>query len=210
MKNYLGLLLFVIFVSNNTAIAQESKVNISATAGITWRSPAMHIFHFRGIHRNNFQSSYDNERNIQGFSVNPGLRVNYKKIGFEYYPNLRYDVVNQDLTDPQITDNFIKEFIVDHNFNFFVRRKVDYGAGFSIVNTGKTISYVINNNQFSHNIQFHTINAFVAVPIKKVLDLEIKVHFIPNGFHGHHSARTLLYTLRAYREFDSIFRKKKS
>uniref|UniRef100_UPI004049DF97 hypothetical protein n=1 Tax=Fulvivirga sp. TaxID=1931237 RepID=UPI004049DF97 len=210
MLNKKILILILTVFSVNLAVAQESKVNFSATAGITWRSPAMAIFNFNGVHRSDFQSPYVDERNIQGFGLNLGIRAKYKKVGFEYYPSFRYDVISNNWETPNIYDDYIKEFIVDHNFSFFVKRKLTYGLGATIVNTGKNIDGIVNGVPKTLNIQFFTINGSVAVPVKSIMDLEFRVHYLPVGYSSYDSANTLLYTVRAYREFDSIFRKKKS
>jgi hypothetical protein len=84
------------------------------------------------------------------------VKLNIKSIAVEYYPSLRYDYTHH-ISDPKdkklinvingdsvFTNNNpieVKEFIVDHNFNFYFSKKVKYGFGLSIINTGKGFYY---------------------------------------------------------------------
>lgn len=185
-------------------MGQKNAIQIYPTAGITWRSTAMNFFNFKAVIPADPTIPYDYERNVQGFSLNPGLQLNSKFIGFEYYSNLRYDVVHGVIG---VENKRVKEFIVDHNFNLIFKRKIDFGFGLTIINAGKGYEFV-NPIPRYHNIEFKTYNIFVVVPIKKVINLEIKALYIPNNFPENPDEQYIMYSLRAYYKFDFLNKKK--
>ena len=185
-------------------IGQEKAIRIYPTAGINWRIAVMNVFNFKAIIPADPTKPFPYERNVQGFGISPGLQIRSGIIGFEYYPNLRYDVVYSRI---ESENDYIKEFIVDHNFNLILKRKVDFGFGMTIVNAGKGYEFV-NPIPRYHNIEYKTYNVFVTVPIKKVINLEIKALYIPKDFPFNPNEQYVMYSLRAYYKFDFLNRKK--
>lgn len=191
---------FPIIFSSTVASAQNRLFKFSPTAGITWRSTVMNFFNFNGVIPDDFTKPYDYERNVQGFSLNPGIQIEYKNIGFEYYANLRYDVVYFKFGS---NEEYEKDFLLDHNFNIFINSKIQYGIGLSIINSGKGYEFVNPIPRF-HNIEFKTYNAFLTVPIKKILYLEIKALYIPKDFPENPEEKYIMYSLRVYYKFDFL------
>ncbi|HBH25029.1 MAG TPA: hypothetical protein DDY13_16615 [Cytophagales bacterium] len=186
------------------SIGQEKAIKIYPTAGITWRSTAMNFFNFKAVIPADPTKPYSYEKNVQGFSINPGLQIRTRNIGFEYYSNLRYDVIYSRLESENV---YVKEFIVDHNFNLVFKRKIDFGVGLTFVNAGKGYEFV-NPVPRYHNIEFKTYNAFVTIPIKKVINLEIKALYIPEDFPENPNEQYIMYSLRAYYKFDFLNKRK--
>ena len=184
----------------NESLGQSNTIKFYPTAGITWRSTAMNFFNFKGVIPADPTIPYDYERNVQGLSMNPGIQIRSGFIGFEYYSNLRYDVVHGVIG---VENQRVKEFIIDHNFNLIFERKIDFGLGISIVNSGKGFEF-INPVPRYHNIEFKTYNAFVTVPIKKILYLEIKALYIPKDFPENPKGNYIMYSLRVYYKFDFL------
>lgn len=193
---------FYILINISSALSQESEkpLNFYPTAGITWRSTAMNFFNLKGIWPADPTIPYSYERNVQGLALNIGLQARMKYVGFEYYPGLRYDAVHGTIG---VENKYVKEFLIDHNFNFFVGRKITYGIGISIVNDNKVYSFV-NPILRYHNIEFKTYNFFVTVPIKKVINLEIKALYVPTGFPYNPKEKYIMYSLRVYYKFNFL------
>jgi len=180
---------------------KEPKFTLYATAGVSWRSTAMNFFNFRAVPQNPF-IPYDYERNIQGVSVTPGLLVSNGRIGIEYYLNLRYDVTHTERAFPfPCPSRRVKEFIVDQNVNlvFNRNRKVDWGLGLSVVNTGKGFAFEnpIGVQRY-HNIQFTSYNAFAVFPLRDQLFLELRALLVPHGFPDSPGAVVITYSARAF------------
>lgn len=197
---------FPIILSPIVASAQNRLFKLSPTAGITWRSTVMNFFNFNGVVPDDFTKPYSSEKNVQGFSLNPGIQIEYKIVGFEYYANLRYDVVYFKFGS---NEEYEKDFLLDHNFNIYINKKIQYGIGLSIINSGKGYEFV-NPIPRYHNIEFKTYNAFVTVPIKKILNLEIKALYIPKDFPENPNEKYIMYSLRVYYKFNFLNKAKKT
>jgi hypothetical protein len=178
----------------------REALTIYPTAGISWRSPAVPLLHLNGILPADPTIPYPAEKNIQGFSLNPGLQLIKKSIGIEYSPNLRYDIVSSVLWQDNV---YNKEFIVDHNFNLLLCRKKIYSLGYSIINAGKGFEFV-NPNLRYHNIEFRSFNLAVTFPIKEIFNLEIKTMYSSRGFPDNPEKEVLMFTLRAYYRFNFL------
>jgi hypothetical protein len=200
-----GIGLICILLYPFKTFGQARTIKIYPTAGITWRSTAMNFFNFNAVIPADPTIPYDYERNVQGFSINPGLQIEVFNIGFEYYPNLRYDVVHGVIG---VENERIREFIIDHNFNLILKRKIDFGIGLTIVNAGKGYEFV-NPIPRYHNIEFKTYNTFVTIPVKKVINLEIKALYIPKDFPVNPNEQYIMYGLRVYYKFDFLNKKVK-
>jgi hypothetical protein len=201
--NFLTGIVLILFCSAQ-AFGQEKLIQVYPTAGISWRSTAMNFFNFKAIIREDPTKPYHYEKNVQGFSLNPGILIKAKTIGVEYYSNLRYDVISGTIGQE---NKFIKEFIIDHNFNLIISRKIDFGLGLTIVNAGEGYAFV-NPIPRYHNIEFKTYNLFVTVPVKKLIQLEIKALYIPKDFPENREEKYLMYSLRVYYKFNFLNKQK--
>lgn len=101
--------------------------------------------------------------------------------------------------EPGLEDTYVKGFIVDHNFNLTLRRKINYGVGISVVNfrTGFSFENPIGVQRYQ-SIEFNTYNAFVTFPYKKILFIELKALYVPNGFPENPYEQYIMYSLRVY------------
>jgi hypothetical protein len=196
-KPFRAVLIGLISIFSFKSFGQDSGVTIVPTAGITWRSTAMNFFNFKAVIPYDPTNPYHYEKNVQGFSLNPGLQFKAKSVGIEYFSNLRYDVVHYILGS---NNQYKKEFIIDHNFNLILKKKFDFGFGLTIVNAGKGYRFV-NPIPRYHHIEFKTYNFFVTLPIKKVMNLEIKALYVPKNFPENPKERYMMYSLRAYYTF---------
>ena len=202
-SNILVVLLPVVFgFSSIKSLGQAKLIKLYPTAGITWRSTAVSSIHLYSSYRT---SPYDYERNVQGFSLNPGIQLEFRKVGFEYYTNLRYDVVH---SKTGALNDYVKDFLLDHNINLFYHHKIQYGLGMSIVNSGKGFEFVYRRVPKYHNIEFKTYNIFVTIPVKKIVFLEIKALYVPKDFPENQEAEYLMFSLRAYYKFDFLNKRK--
>ena len=200
-SNIFAILLLVFFsFSSNKSVGQAKAIELYPTAGITWRSTATSFFNFKGIMPSDPTIPYDYERNVQGLSMNPGIQIRSGFIGIEYYSNLRYDVVSGVIG---VENERIKDFLIDHNFNLIFARKIDFGLGLSIVNSGKGFEFV-NPIPRYHNIEFKSYNAFVTIPVKKIFNLEIKALYIPKDFPENPEQKCIMFSLRIYYKFDFL------
>jgi len=215
----------LILIISSDLGAQDKIIEFYPTAGITWRSTAMNFFNFGAVIPDDYTRPYDYERNVQGVSLNIGLQVQFlDHLTLEYYPNLRYDVLYVEF-DPAgkefirlingdslfFNDKviYIKDFIIDHNWNLSYKKKLTYGVGISIVNANKVYTfYNPPTLKRYHNIEFKTYNAFIVIPIKKILNLEIKAMYIPRDFPENPNEEYMMYSLRLYYKFDFLKKKK--
>jgi|LNFM01.2.fsa_nt_gb hypothetical protein len=193
---YFTLLYFFMGLLSTTGFSQERQIRVYPTIGVSWRSTAMNFFNFKAVIRADPTVPYNYERNVQGFSINTGVSIQSQNFEFEYYPNWRYDVINSVLG---LDDTYVKGFIVDHNFNFTLRRKINYGVGISVVNfrTGFSFENPIGVQRYQ-SIEFNTYNAFVTFPYKKILFIELKALYVPNGFPENPYEQYIMYSLRVY------------
>lgn len=198
----------------------DSQSKWQPTIGVTWRSTAMNFFDFGPIIPMDWNMKYTYEKNVQGFSLNPGVQYQLSRTLFlEYYPNLRYDVTHSvwskkhdvfqfvsDEGDSLFINNnpsYSKSFLIDHNFNIIRRKgKLALGMGMTIVNAGKTINYPIAHrypaNRRIQNIEFRTLNGFVVIPVKKIYNLELKAMYIPRDFPKNIYEQYMMYSIRVY------------
>lgn len=174
---------------------------ISPTIGITARSTIMNFFNFKSIVKSDWTIPYQYEKNIQGLGFNMGIQLNFNVFGAEYYSSLRYDHTHFDFdrsgTNTEVIH--VKEFIVDHNLNFYlINNKVSYGLGISIVNTGEGFHFEnpLNVHRFQ-SIEFKTYNCFIVFPIK-FIQVEFKASYIPNGMAYNTNEDYLSYSLRLF------------
>ena len=137
-----------------------------------------------------------------------GLAVSNRHFEFEYFLNLRYDVVHYSISKENEPN---REFILDHNINFAFKGRVAYGIGFSIINSGKGFWYYNNATNpipIYHNIEFKTVNAFLTVPAFKILKLEIKALYMPNGYPYNRNGKYIMYSMRLYYKFNFLRKRK--
>ncbi|MEO1052365.1 MAG: hypothetical protein AAFX87_17155 [Bacteroidota bacterium] len=205
MKRLIVFLLIINCLFINEVFGQseepQSKIELFPTIGITWRSPATQFFDFSGVFPEEMNSLYDDERNTQGLALNTGLLIRYnEKFEFEYYPGWRYDVVQR---EPGVLNSRIRQFIVDHNWNIQYKKKLGVGIGFSIINTGKGYfnDLELHGNQEFRSIQFESFNFFVDIPIKKVIDFEVKVQYVRRDFPANRTLDVTMLNLRVYYRF---------
>jgi len=199
------LSLMMVGLCTNEVTAQKHK--IFPTAGITWRSTAISLFN---SHLSNIDSTfrpYLSERNVQGFSLNIGLQYQLanSSITLEYYPNLRYDVTHVRL-DAKHNHPIVKRFLIDHNINLMRQfwGKV-IGIGLTVVNSGASYDYQARSSIIkTHDIEFKTYNAFVAFPLKKIFNLELKALYIPRGFPVGVTRKYMMFSIRVYYKFDFL------
>ncbi len=176
--------------------SQKQRVSVYPTVGLTWRSTAMNFFNFKAVNPADPTVPYPYERNVQGLSLNTGVFVKTSSFGFEYYLNLRYDVTHNDL---KIEDTYYKEFITDHNFNFILQKKIDYGIGISIVNFNKGFEFENPVGVMRYqDIQFNSYNFLVILPLKKKFYLELKALYIPHGFPENPNEKYMMYSIRFF------------
>lgn len=196
----------LIFGTTLNLVAQEKAIKVYPTIGITWRSTATGLLNLSGVWDYDPKVPYDYERNVQGFSINPGIQMELSSlpIGIEYYPNLRYDVVSFNFFP---VDTYNKQFLIDHNFNLYVKRKVTGGVGFSIVNSGAGFDYVNPTPEY-FEIEFRTYNVFIVLPIKKIVNLEVKALYIPVDFPANPHGEHIMFSLRLYYKFQFLDRAK--
>jgi hypothetical protein len=191
LATFLSMLLTFV---NFDCISQDARWNL--TSGLTWRSTVMNFFNLKGLWPSDFTVPYSYERNVQGFSLNLGVKYETSKYSLEYYPNFRYDVTHRNL---KIENDHFKSFIIDHNINFLIRRKISYGLGMSIINYNKGFEFEnpVGVHRYK-NIEFSTINCLMVIPMKKRVFLELKALFIPKGFPLDEEEKYVTYSMRAY------------
>lgn len=198
------ILSFMFYFGASKGMAQNSQLTINPTLGISWRSTAMNFFNFRAVEYEDYTLMYNYEKNVQGLALNPGMQVNLFPFGFEYNARLRHDYIhgNHDILNRKVLPD-TKGFLLDHNFNLYIKRNITCGAGFSIVNsgTGYWFENPVGTRRF-HRIEFSTYNVFVGFPVKKIIDLEIKAQYVPNDFPSNRKEEYIMYSLRAYYTFD--------
>jgi hypothetical protein len=186
---------------------QEKAVEFYPTLGITLRAGIMNFFNLQIIQPESFTRPYPSERNIDGFSLNPGFAIDFYSLEVEYFSNLRYDVVHYIRGSE---NEYARAFLLDHNFNLSFRKKLSYGVGISIVNSGKGYWYIdntINPIPKYHDIEFSTINFFLSIPVWKILKLEVKALYMPNGYGYNRSEEYIMYSLRLYHKFNFLNKK---
>ncbi|MEO1049861.1 MAG: hypothetical protein AAFX87_04530, partial [Bacteroidota bacterium] len=153
MIRLLYFFIFYFIISFNVEAQQSSrKLELFPTIGYTWRSTATEFLNLNGVSQSQFNILYDYERNVQGFSLNTGILLRYnKKLEFEYYPGWRYDVIQ---AIPGTLNERKKGFIVDHNVNLLLKKKLGIGIGFSVVNAGKGY---YNDRNLNRNGEYQSI-----------------------------------------------------
>jgi hypothetical protein len=211
---------------NENERLEEATLIVTPAIGLSWRSSIIDLFNSRGMVRF-FRIPYNYEKNIQGISLNPSINIFIRpaRIAIEYAPNLRYDHLYNVWSDschliqsesgsrpmcyyPLLEE--VNDFIVDHNFNLFVRlgenkdkRKTRIGFGLSIVNSGK--DFTSQNGQNYWNLSFATYNLALQIPIKKHFIVEPKVLYIPREFPYNPMRRYLSFSLRTFYTFNSFY-----
>jgi hypothetical protein len=201
------IIVFLLTIFPEPAKSQEKLIDIYPTLGLTWRSTAMNNFNFGAVLPDDPTKYYPYEKNVQGFSLNTGIQLDFwKSFVFEYVPNLRYDVSHFRFNGSSDEVMYLKEFMIDHNLNIAVRKKLLYGGvGLSIINVNKGYAFEnpIGVSRY-HDIEFTTYNAFITFPIKKVLNLEFKVLYSKNNFPFNKNEEYLMYSFRLFYTFDFL------
>ncbi|MEO1054594.1 MAG: hypothetical protein AAFX87_28440 [Bacteroidota bacterium] len=205
---FLLAFLFDLLCLNQVKAQALRSLELYPTVGLKYRSPATRFIDFSGIRKVPLNSIFAGEKNIQsaGFSIGMVARYN-QKLEFEYYSFLRHDYISYASVNP-ITFN--KEFIADHEVSIKLRRKVAFGLGFSVINTGKGYRNLemVNGNTDYNSIQFSSYNFLIDIPVKRIIDLEIKVQYVPQEFPTNRSAAVTMLSLRAYYRFNFLNRNK--
>lgn len=188
---FLSMLLTIV---NFDCKSQNTKWNL--TSGLTWRSTVMNFFNLKGLWPSDLTVPYRYEKNVQGFSLNLGVKYETSKYSLEYCPNFRYDVTHSNL---KIENDYFKSFIIDHNINFLIRRKISYGLGMSIINHNEGFEFEnpVGVHRYK-NIEFSTINCLMVIPMKKRVFLELKALYIPRGFPLDEEKKYITYSMRGY------------
>ena len=231
LRVYLFLLLLVGVSFNSQGQPSQSKQIEEATfvvtpgIGLSWRSSTIGLSRRSGIVRA-LRIPYSYEKNIQGVSLNPSVNIYIRpaRLAIEYAPNIRYDHLYNVWSDschlmqlefnprPACHYPLLEEvtgFIIDHNFNFFIRlgesknkRKTRVGFGLSLVNSGK--DFTSQNGQNYWNLAFTTYNLALQIPIKKHFTVEPKALYIPQDFPDNPAQRYLSFSLRTFYSFGSL------
>lgn len=191
LATFLSMLLTLVNFDCNS---QDARWNL--TSGLTWRSTVMNFFNLKGLWPADFTVPYVYERNVQGFSLNLGIKYETSNYSLEYYPNFRYDVTHRNL---KIENDHFKSFIIDHNVNFLIRRKISYGLGMSIINYNKGFEFEnpVGVHRYK-NIEFTTINCLMVIPMRKRVFLELKALYIPKDFPLNANEQYMTYSIRSY------------
>ena len=225
----LGLALLLLMFSLPTAQAQDNKVSqrdtviINAnpvkfypTLGLSFRTP---IFPIAGddatpipvsdtLYRTG-HPGFDSEDNLTGIALNIGLQLTTGKIGIEYNPSIRYGVYATSGGIGNVSGLEAKrKILIDHHFNVWLNRRIDFGVGISMLNAGETMNMsivqgagVFNSlGTIEQNIQMTSYNLMVNIPIKEVVNFELKAHLIPPGFPDANRF-TSAVSLRVYYKF---------
>jgi len=201
----LGVLTLLLFIAGSSN-GQIQSLEIFPTIGFSARSTPTGVFDFRGVNSIDPTLIYSDEANLQGFSFNPGIQFRWGKVGLEYYPNLRYDAIYSKLSTGSSND-YVKEFIVDHNINVLFRgRRIDYGLGISVINAGKGFVNPYPDPRYI-DIQFNTYNIFMVIPIKKIIHLELMALYIPRNLPSVPDKDAMMLNLRVYYKFDFLNKK---
>lgn len=198
------------FISLSVAYSQYSnKVNFYTTGGLMLRTGIMNFFNFKYKWPSNVSRPYNSERNINGFSLSPGILFKINHLQIEYFAGLRYDVL---YIVSGKENTYQREFILDHHFNFSLKvRKLSYGVGSSIVNAGKSFTYntnIFTPNYIHESLEFRTINGFVTFPVWKTLNLEIKAIYMPNGYPYNRQQDFIMYSTRLFYKFKFLNKNK--
>ncbi len=207
---------------------EEATFVITPAIGLSWRSTAIGLSGHKGMVRG-FQIPYSYEKNIQGASLNPSINIYLRpaRLAIEYAPNLRYDHLYNVWSDschlmqlefnPRPMCHYplldeVKGFIIDHNFNFFIRlgeskdkRKTRVGFGLSLVNSGEDFTSQNGYGQVYWNLAFTTYNLALQIPIKKHFTVEPKVLYIAQDFPDGPAQRYLSFSLRTFYSFGSFY-----
>lgn len=224
------LLLFVFHISQGQP-SQSKQVDaatfvVTPAIGLSWRSTTIGLFRGNSLVRA-LRIPYNYEKNIQGISLNPSINVYIRpaRLAIEYAPNLRYDHLHNVWSNschlmqlefnprPMCHYPLLEEvtgFIIDHNFNFFIRlseskdkRKTRVGLGLSFVNSGE--DFTSRNGQNYWNLAFTTYNLLFQIPIKKHFMLEPKVLYIPHGFPEGPGQKHLTFSIRTFYNFRALY-----
>ncbi len=196
----------VLFLININLIAQK-KIELKIPIGINWRSTLINSEIGERIPYNPlipFISGW----NIQGLNFNGGISLNTvtPNIGIEYFPNIRYNYIHNDINSPKssgVKKDGIYEWIIDHRFRLYKmvksRRFTNYKKifiGASINNFNKKL---IQPNRTT-NLQYNDFHLGAQFPIYKKINLETAFIIIPKNFPK--SENVLLYSINLGLRYD--------
>lgn len=203
----LSVVLFFTFCS--TVLAQPFGIKFYPTGGVAFRTGIMNFFNFKYKWPQSFIRPYHPEKNVHGISLCPGLMMEAGHFQLEYFAGLRHDV----LYEIQGVDNaYFRDFILDHHINISLSiRKFSYGVGTSIINVGKSFTYNTNiyNPKYIHeSLEFKTVNFFVTLPVWKILNLETKAIYMPNGYPYNRHKKYIMYSIRLFYKFRFLSKKR--
>ena len=216
-----ALFYLLLFYGSTNLYAQPEPGILSPTLGLTFRTTATGFLNFNGVLPWDWRQPYDYEQNVQGLRVNAGLEYQAtNKIALAYYANVGYDrIASYRNPDPSTgifygfgargdslihyPDIKVEELILDHNIQLILRgKKIDYGIGLSIINSGKGYEYYEDGDLRYHNIQFTAYNLFLQFPILKKINTEIKAQYVPAGFPQNPFRDVIMMSIRTFYRFD--------
>lgn len=188
-------------------ISAQKKIELSTPIGISWRSTLINSNIGERIPYNPLLP-FGGEWNIQGLNFNIGVNIKLveSNIGIEYFPNIRYNYIHNDLNSSKssiIKKDGIYDWIIDYRFRLskFIksRRFTNYKKifiGASINNFNKKLVQPTRTT----NLQYLDYQLGAEFPIYKKLNLETAFIIIPKNFPD--SKNELLYSINLGLKYD--------
>ncbi|MEP4531894.1 MAG: hypothetical protein ABJ004_02330 [Cyclobacteriaceae bacterium] len=191
-------LALILFFVGNIAYSQEldSTWGFEPSFGLALRSTPMYFFNFNFIEDySRTTQDYNYERNLQGLSAQPSLRVNppYSKWSLQLIASVRYDDIylkflrwdtlkNQTSTNgPAIrgVDKKVKKVIFEPQVSLLrrINSNTNIGVGIGLVNTGKSYTTI---EDWKIDLEFYTIDLIFQKERRRIL-WELKAHYIKKG-----------------------------
>ncbi len=199
-------IIFVLLCIKANLFAQK-QIELSFPIGISWRSTLINSDIGERIPYNPL-IPFISEWNIQGLNFNVGINLKLveSNIGIEYFPNIRYNYIHNDINSTKssgVKKDGIYEWIIDHRFRLSKLIKSKRYTNYKKIFIGASINNFnkkLVQPNLTTNLQYNDFHLGAEFPIYKKLNLETAFIIIPKNFPK--SENSLLYSINLGLRYD--------
>ncbi len=185
----------VLFLLPGLAFGQ---VTFSPTLGLASKTSVMTFPRFTYLDNSTYSYPYKDRLFI---ALTPGACASYGKWNMEYLMGLHYNAVELEYVRFGGVEK-PKKFLIDQTFQISYGEKQKVGVGYTIFNTGKSLTYTTEEVQRIQDIQYEALKVFTDFTFKSILTAEASIYYLRKGYPNNPKREAWILGLRLYHTFN--------
>ncbi len=189
------ILKVVLFLLPGLALGQ---VTLSPTLGLASKTSVMTFPLFTYLENSTHSYPFKDRLYV---ALTPSAIASCKKWNLEYLLGLHYNAVELEYVRFGGVEK-PKKFLVDQTLQISYGEKQNVGIGYSLFNTGKSLTYTTEEVQRIQDIQYEALKIFTDFTFKSILSAEASIYYMRNGYPNNRKREAWILGLRLYHTFN--------